>query len=97
MKWICGKYLKLWNQETKKPRNQKPTNQQTKKPPLPLNIPTPTPAPDRILDFSIFLCERPKPNFFMISDQWGPVFMNLNIQRYFKNQGKVREHSQHIL
>ena len=45
---------RLWNQETKKPINQEtkqPRSQDTKKPrnSLPLNIPTPTPAPDNPL------------------------------------------------
>ena len=29
MEWICGKSLKLWNQETKKQKTKKPGNQQT--------------------------------------------------------------------
>ncbi len=57
MRWRLGKSLKPGNQETKKPKNNKPKPKnkeprnlkpvyfQVRESPAPLNIPTPTPAP----------------------------------------------------
>ena len=47
--------VELWNQGTKKLRDQRPRNQETflfstRGLPLPLNVPTPTPAPAPLLE-----------------------------------------------